>query len=143
MATLDDKIYQQVLEHCDHGDELAEDGKYAEALEQYQKAFELLPPPKYIWQAATWVLTAMGDTYYLNEDFANGVKSLSDAMRCPDAVGNPFIHLRLGQCHYEVGNTESAANELTRAYALEGEGIFEDEKPEYWAFLKTKIQISE
>ena len=46
-------------------------------------------------------------------------------MRCSDALGNPFIHLQLGQCQFELGNEQIAADELTRAYVAEGNDIFE------------------
>ena len=61
-------------------------------------------------------------------------------MSCPGAVGNPFLHLRLGQIEFELGNAEASANELTRAFAIEGSGIFDDEDPKYFAFLKTQIR---
>jgi hypothetical protein len=59
-------------------------------------------------------------------------------MHCPNGIGNPFIHLRLGQCQFETGNLDSAADELTSAYALEGEELFADDDPKYFEFLKTK-----
>lgn len=61
-------------------------------------------------------------------------------MYCPGAIGNPFVHLRLGQCQFEIGNLERAAVELTRAYALKGDEMFSGEDPKYLAFLKTKIE---
>ena len=33
-------------------------------------------------------------------------------MTCPDAIGNPFLHLRLGQALYERGETDRAADVL-------------------------------
>jgi hypothetical protein len=32
-------------------------------------------------------------------------------MHCPGAIGNPFIHLRLGQAQFELGNLEPASGE--------------------------------
>ncbi len=61
-------------------------------------------------------------------------------MHCPDAIGNPFIHLRLGQCQYELGNEEQAADELARAYMVAGDEIFDTDDPKYLEFIKSKIQ---
>lgn len=61
-------------------------------------------------------------------------------MHCPGAIGNPFLHLRLGQCQLELGNNDQAADELTRAYMAEGTTIFQDEDPKYLAFLKTQLK---
>ena len=32
-------------------------------------------------------------------------------MRCPNAIGNPFIHLRLGQANYELQEIDRAKDE--------------------------------
>jgi hypothetical protein len=39
-------------------------------------------------------------------------------------------------------NLKKAAEELTRAYSIEGEEIFEEENSKYFEFLKTKIRIN-
>jgi hypothetical protein len=64
-------------------------------------------------------------------------------MHCPGAIGNPFLHLRLGQCQLELGDRKRAADELTRAYAIEGKDIFANEDRKYFAFLKTVIDRPE
>jgi tetratricopeptide (TPR) repeat protein len=126
---------------CEEGDNLASEENYSEALQKYWEAFDLVPDPKTEWEASTWILTAIGDSNFLGNDFKAGVDNLSSAMHCPGAIGNPFIHLRLGQCQFEVGNLERAADELTRAYANAGDEIFESDDPKYFEFLKTKIKI--
>ena len=140
MKELDEKIHSEIQRLSQSGDSFAEKGNYANALSEYWKAFDLIPEPKTEWEATTWVLAAIGDANFLGEDFQAGVDNLSNAMHCPGAIGNPFLHLRLGQCQFEAGNLERAADELTRAYAIEGEELFSNEDPKYLAFLKTKIE---
>lgn len=82
-----------------------------------------------------------GDVSFVSGDYSGGAEALSDAMHCPDAIGNPFLHLRLGQCQFELGNVDLAADELTRAFAIEGEVIFATEDPKYMRFLGTKINM--
>jgi hypothetical protein len=65
------------------------------------------------------------------------VGAFSAAMHGPNAIGNPFIHLRLGQSQFEVGNMERAGDELARAYMGDGTEIFSSEDPKYFEFLKT------
>jgi tetratricopeptide (TPR) repeat protein len=139
MAELSDDVYRQIQALCKKGDSLAEKEKFSAALKQYWAAWELLPQPRTQWEAATWILGAIGDANFLSEDFIAGRDNLSLAMHCPDAIGNPFLHLRLGQCQYEMGNLDRAADELTRAYTGGGEEIFEDAE-EYFAFLKTRLK---
>ena len=106
----------------------------------YWKAWDLLPEPKTEWDAATWILAAVGDANFLGKDYKAGRDNLSNAMHCPNAIGNPFIHLRLGQCQFELGNEERAADELTRALMGAGEEILQQEDPKYFKFLKTKLK---
>ena len=65
-----------------------------------------------------------------------GWDALLTAMHCPDAIGNPFLHLRLGQCQFELGFDVIAADELSRAFLLAGEEFFLDEDPKFLALVK-------
>ncbi|MNJ91806.1 hypothetical protein D3C87_94610 [compost metagenome] len=141
MTELDDKTYAEIQDLCAKGDELAEQSDFGAALDHYWNAFDLVPEPKTHWDTTTWILTAIGDTNFLANDFQAGVDNLTSVMHCPGAIGNPFIHLRLGQCQFETGNLNRAADELTRAYAIEGEGLFSEEDPKYLEFLKTRIDL--
>ncbi|MGV6861420.1 MAG: tetratricopeptide repeat protein [Putridiphycobacter sp.] len=140
MEELDDKVYAEIQEKCATGDQFAEEGNYQNALTEYWSAFDLVPEPKTNWNTSTWILTAIGDANFLSGDYQAGVSNLSNAMHCPEAIGNPFIHLRLGQCQFETGNLDRAADELTRAFAIEGENIFEQEDEKYLTFLKSKLK---
>lgn len=140
MAELSDKVHAKIKHLCAAGDAHAEAARYPDALHEYWKAWDLLPDPKTDWEAATWILSAVGDASFLSGDFTAGRDNLSNAMHCPDAVGNPFIHLRLGQCQFELGAMDRAADELMRAYMGGGPEIFEDQDPKYIRFLKTRAQ---
>lgn len=140
MAQLSDDTHERIQSLCQTGDEAADEGDYPAALAQYWAAWDLLPEPQTNWEAATWILTAIGDANFLSGDYVAGRDNLSLAMQCPDAIGNPFLHLRLGQCQFELGNLDRAADELARAYMGAGEDIFEDEELKYFAFLKTRLQ---
>lgn len=61
-------------------------------------------------------------------------------MHCPDGIGNPFLHLRLGQVLFDQGDQDAAADELARAYMGAGPEIFDHEEPRYFAFLSTRMQ---
>jgi tetratricopeptide (TPR) repeat protein len=139
MAELDELTHRRVKALCAKGDRLAEEMQFAEALTTYWSAWDLLPEPKTDWNAATWILAAIGDANFLSGDYVAGRDNLSMAMHCPDAIGNPFFHLRLGQCQFEVGDLDRAADELARAYMAAGSEIFEDE-PKYFEFLKTRLK---
>src|SRR5262245_31842732 len=102
VAQLADEVSRNIRALCKKGDALAGRGRYAAALGQYWAAWDLLPEPRTDWEAATWILAAVGDANYLGGDYAAGRDNLSTAMHCPGAIGNPFLHLRLGQCQLEL-----------------------------------------
>lgn len=137
---LPDAVHDQITDLSTEGDSLAEQAKYREAIEKYVAALDLLPEPKFDWEACTWLLAAIGDANFLGGHHEQARVALSDAMHCPGAIGNPFIHLRLGQAQFELGNLERAADELARAYMGAGKEIFEEDDPKYFAFLKTVLK---
>lgn len=138
MAEPDDSAFERIRHLCAEGDGLAKALNYPSALQKYWEAWDILPKPQTKWEAATWILGAIGDANYLSGDFVAGRDNLSVAMHCPDAIGNAFLHLRLGQCLFELGNLDRAADELARAYMGAGDAIFEDAE-KYFAFLKTRL----
>ena len=115
MAELPDSVYDEIKRLCAVGDEHAERQAYPDALASYWAAWDLLPEPKTEWEAATSILVAIGEANYLGGEYVAGRDNLSNAMRCPGAIGNPFIHFRLGQCQFVVGYHVRAAVELMRA----------------------------
>ena len=137
MTELEPHLHTRINRFCEIGDTLAAEGKYSDAVAAYQYAWNLLPDPKENWEAATWIQTAIGDAHFLNGNYAAALIALKQAMRCPDAIGNPFIHLRLGQTQFELDNKDRAADELMRAYMGAGAEIFVGEAPKYLQYLGT------
>jgi tetratricopeptide (TPR) repeat protein len=137
---LSDELHEEIKRLCASGDDLVEAGHYPDALEKYWAAWDLLPEPKTHWDAALWILVSVGEANFFGGDFEAGRDNLSQAMHCPDALGNPFIHLRLGQCQFELNNLDRAADELMRAYMGDGPEIFEGQDDKYIQFLKTRAK---
>lgn len=137
--TLFDQLYSQITKSCAEGDEYIEQEQWELALEKYFEALDLIPDPVTDWSASTWVLTAIGETYFFMADYENALHFLQNVMHCPGAIGNPLIHLRLGQVQLELGNKAKAKDELTRAYMNGGEQLFEDEKSKYFDLIKTAL----
>jgi tetratricopeptide (TPR) repeat protein len=136
-------VSEQIDALCAKGDRLAEQQNYPDALKAYWAAWDLLPEPRKDWEAATWILAAIGDASFLCGDFTAGRNNLAAAMHCPKAIGNPFLHLRLGQCQFELGELDRAADNLARAYLPEGKRLFENDDPKYLEFIKSKLKAPE
>ena len=132
---LDPHLHTRIRRFCEIGDTFAAEGKYPQAIEAYQYAWNLLPAPKTRWEAATWLLAAIGDAWFLHGDYARACAKFREVLPCPGAATNPFIRLRFGQTLFELGDTAAAAEELQLARQLAGDGIFADEDPKYLAAI--------
>ena len=131
---LDEATHTRVVSLCREGDSLAAREDFAGAVAKYREAHALLPPPAGRWEAATWIYTAIGDALFHAGDYQVARTFLHKALTCPNGLGNAFVHLRLGQTQYEVGNLVGAQRELSRAYAVGGKRVFEGDDPKYLAF---------
>jgi tetratricopeptide (TPR) repeat protein len=138
---LDAAAHEAIKAHCAKGDQLAEAQAFKEAIAEYNKAWALVPDPKNDWNASTWILAAIADADFLAGDKTSAREALQYAMTCPDAIGNPFLHLRYGQVLLDAGEPDAAADELIRAYMGGGPEIFAAEDPRYLDFLKTRAKL--
>lgn len=129
------KTRLKIEQLCIEGDEFADDMQLEDALEKYKEALTLIPKPWKAHEESTWILAVIGDLKFLTKDFKDGVFYFGHTLDNPDAVGNPFIHLRLGQCHFELGNFDRAREELLVAYEEEGEEVFKEDNEKYLTFL--------
>jgi len=135
MTALPSILHEPIQALLDAGDALFDKGKFAAAIAKYEEARALLPTDQERWEATTWVMTAIGDTYFLMGEWLRGQEALTFALRCPEGGDNPFILLRLGQCELELGHFDSARDVIKRAFALGGEEVFEDEDEKYRALV--------
>jgi tetratricopeptide (TPR) repeat protein len=136
-------VQQRMDELCREGDERLDAGSFDKALEAYRAAAELIPDPKEDWEASTWIFTAIGEALFFSGEYAEALQNLRVAVVSPDGLGNPLVHLRLGEVYYELDDFEKAGDELTRAYMGGGKEIFESEDPKYINFLTKTIELGE
>ena len=125
------EVTDKIRDLCQQGYQSFDSEDHKTAIRHFFSAWTLLPKPQTQWQEAGWVLTALGDAYFAKSDFQNGEQALLSALHCPDAKGNPIIHLRLGQCLYELGNTEAARLQFQHAIDSGGKALFEREDEKY------------
>ena len=80
-------------------------------------------------------MLALGEVYFFSSKYLEAISFFSEALKCPEGLGNPLINLRMGQCYYELGNYGSAKGYLLKAYMVEGKEIFEGEDDKYIKFV--------
>jgi len=131
---LDDALHGRITALSDQGKLLEEQGRPEAAIARWRAAYAVLPTPPQQWDAATWLLTAIGDVLFSMGRFDDAREALRECMHCPDAIGNPFIHLRLGQVQFELGNLVRAKDELARAFLIDRD-VFSHEDPKYEAWI--------
>lgn len=141
MTGLPDRLYADITLLCNQGDELIKLDKLEEARSKYVSALKLLPENRNNWEAATWIYVAVGDIHFRLGNYDKCFKCFYNAVQCPKGLGNPFIHLRLGQMYFEQGKMSKSADELTRAYMGAGMDIFMEDDPKYLNFLEKNIEI--
>ena len=73
-----------------------------------EKLGEYVPSDKKNWEAPTWILSSVGEVYFRMRDFPTALNRYQRAVQCLGGIGNPYIHLRLGQLYYETGNHDAS-----------------------------------
>lgn len=136
---LDEIIHRRITELCSRRCAGRKQKRFEQAFGFYREALNLVPAPAEEWEATTWILAAIGDLYFSADMKDKAMEAFADAVRCPGGLGNPFIHLRLGQCCLDLGQADRAADELTRAYMGAGREVFENQDPKYIKFLEERI----
>lgn len=137
---LDDELYEQIESLSEEGNEFVDEDDYAAALKKFKEALALVPEPKTKWEAAFWLYASIGDMYLFLEDHRASAEAFYNALNCPDGQESAFVHLRLGEVLFEIGEKEEALDNLLRAYMLEGKKLFENEEEKYFDFLKKNIE---
>ncbi|MGE8356626.1 MAG: hypothetical protein ACN6N0_09570 [Microvirgula sp.] len=100
---LDDALYAKVLALSEEGNRLIEeDDNLPAALDAYGEALALLPLPIERWDAALWLLIALGDSHFLLGQYDQAYDFLARAMRCP-ARGDPVRARQSGQGRRRTG----------------------------------------
>jgi tetratricopeptide (TPR) repeat protein len=132
---LDSNLYDKIKEYSKNGERLFYDGKFTEALSEYNKAFDEIPEPKQQWEASVWLIAAMGDCYFWLKEFDKALEYFRKLVVEYGEYKNPFAILRYGECLYETGNVKIAKEHLLTAYMMEGEEIFQECDKKYLSVI--------
>lgn len=122
------------------GDDLADAGKDAAALVRFRAAWSSLPEPRDQQELAVRILGAIADCHFHLGEWESCREAVQQAYRCGADLDNPFLRLRIGQSHFELGDEREAANWLLPAYLSEGRALFEQDDPKYLDFLKGRLE---
>jgi tetratricopeptide (TPR) repeat protein len=136
---LDHKTRDRIDDYCRAGDKAADSRKFEAAIAFYSKARDLLPAPKQQWEAETWIACAIGDAWFMQNEFEAALVFFLDACIAPRGDENTFVQLRTGQCLFKTNDLKKAQAHLFSAYEMGGEEVFDDEDPEYFSAIAALI----
>ncbi len=128
----EDDAEAEIIELIEEGNELLEDDEIQKAREKYLEALELVPEPKSADYNATWLYTAIGDTYATENDFETALSYFQAAFQAVEGDENPFVLYMLGKCYCELGNVNEAKKYFQLAYEYDDrKQIFEIDGNKY------------
>ncbi|MCY1280263.1 hypothetical protein D3C80_656730 [compost metagenome] len=121
--------------------QLATDDEFA--MQYWREQGFILMEPKVDQEACMWLSASAGDAQYQKNDYELARNSFLDALKEPGGIENPFVHYRLGQCQWKLGNEALAVESLLKAYMLDGEEIFmvEDDGASFLTILQERSLI--
>ena len=125
---LDDALFAEITRLTDSGEALFDKGNFKGAIEQYNKALELIPEPKTDWDASVWTIAAIGDSHFMLKEYDAALECFKSLMTEYEETENPFVRLRYGECLYETGDLVAAKEHLYEAYKMEGREVFDARK---------------
>lgn len=142
-TTLENDISEKIDELSEQGNDQIDQGQFLEAIQSWQAALNLLPPPVADWEAFTWLSASIGDAYYQLEKYSDALQALLDAHGSDASNPNPFVLYRIGQCYEKLKDIAKASEYLLQSYMMDGSDIFEEdhEGAYYLSLLKRQKMI--
>jgi len=138
---LSDKDYDRIEKLSEQGNNLVDEDDFEGAINKFRQALDIVPSPKENFEASLWLYSSIGDMYLFTEEYEEAKNNYFNALNCPDGQESRFVHLRLGETLYELGELEKALDHLLRAYISEGPEIFAEEEEKYFEFLKSRVEL--
>jgi len=138
---LDDATYNRIKQFTDQGNSELDAGNIAAARNLYIQALQIVPNPPEDWEASTWIFASIGDTYHAEGNFSKVLESFQNAIRCPGGLGNPFIHLRLGQASSSSGIWTGQRTSLPARIWARVRKSSRKKDPKYLAFVRQHMKI--
>lgn len=117
--------------------------QWDDAINNFNRALRLIPTPIYDYNESLGLLAGIADALFFAGKFDQAETYFLDSLKCPDAVANPFINLRIGQCLFENDKAEMATEYLLRAYMLDGHDVFQGQDEKYFIHLQSTVDLSE
>ena len=112
-------------------------------VKELMKIYESLTDDQKRTREGRYVIVHIAEVCFSERWIEDAFDNFNFVMQFKDTVGNPFLHLRLGQLNYLVQNKDKMHDELSRALIMDGEAIFKDEDPILIEMVKSLLEEPE
>lgn len=116
--------------------ELAFNGNHQASIDKYKEGLNLLGEQVMSSKYAVMLFSGIGEIFFLEKNWENALEYYAYAVNSAGGLGEPLIHLRLGQLRFELGHIEKAKDELMRAYMGGGDLMFQGEDSKYFQIIR-------
>lgn len=114
-------------------------GEYTKAIGILKEALSLIDNPIYESKYAFPLFANIGENFFLQNKLEDSLEHFGYAIKSRGGLGEPAIHLRIGQIRYEFGQMEKAKDELMRAYMGGGTLLFDGIDSKYFDLIRPII----
>lgn len=135
-------------------DQAMEENDWEEAYLSLADAWDILceDKPDHKAHEAFWLVLSWANAAFMSQEFDDCLEKLSEALKIfrdhELVIGNPFFHLRVGQCLFELAESDSertdatgqVVDNLARALICGGIEIFENEDTKYLELVLAVVE---
>jgi tetratricopeptide (TPR) repeat protein len=141
LSNVDPDLEQNIISIVEDGNVFNVNKNYSSALQNYQKAWALLPEPKLEWELISlWLSGSFYTTYFNLKDYENAkIRAHSKlAATSSDIDTGPYIDL--GMVYYELGQYDEAYKYFNAAYECGKTRAFKERPKKYLEFYLKETQ---
>lgn len=139
LSEVNQELEETIVAIVESGNSFHDDSSFKQALNEYFKAWELLPEMKQDWEIASWISACIFSAYFDMKDFsqAKGWAEIAFKTRGSDIDTGPILDL--GMVSYELKQFDDAFKYFSDAYDFGKARAFKERPKKYLDFyLNTK-----
>lgn len=141
LSQINAELKNRIIGIITEGNECDDNKEFKAAIDNYDKAYDILPEPKFEWEMlSAWLAGSYFNAYFALGNFAEAKHwaGIELKYRSSDIDVGPFIDI--GMASYELGQLDEAYENFNAAYIYGKERSFKEYPKKYLNFyLERKI----
>lgn len=138
LSEVNQELEGLIVSVMEKGNELHDDKFYEGALEEYYKAWGLLPESKLDWEIASWIAACMCSAYFDVADFIKAKEWAEVALKTRGSDIDTAPLIDLGMVCYELGQYDESYDYFDAAYSYGKARSFKERPKKYLDFYLSK-----